>query len=360
MAPRPARAAEAPPESDRHPRRPASARADWRFSAMRRPSARFSTPTAPDAFRMPGSSADAQGIGKATLAWRFARFLLAHPDPDTPEVRPRTPSMSIRTRRPRAASRRWPRRLRAACAANGIRGKPPKHFTEIRVDEVRAATRPFRLSAAGGGWRIAIIDSADDLNPQAANALLKMIEEPPPRSLFLLVSHQPGRLLADDPLALPPADAGAARARTIWRRALGVDSAPRRRSPPRSNARRLGRRGAGADGRGRLALRRRGGGVCCAPARQSTGATSPRLPTASRRPAPKPNMRPSSALVFHYLDDEVRRRAPDGAARLAPLAEVWEKFGEAARETETLNLDKRPLVLSIFADLGPPRRPRDR
>ncbi len=53
----------------------------------------------------------------------------------------------------------------------------------------------FHLSAAFGGWRVAIVDSADDLNKASANALLKMIEEPPPRSLILIVAHRPGQVL---------------------------------------------------------------------------------------------------------------------------------------------------------------------
>ena len=70
-----------------------------------------------------------------------------------------------------------------------------EHFTEIRVDDVREITRAFHQGSGTGGWRVAIIDCADDLNRSAANALLKLIEEPPERALFLLVAHQPGRIL---------------------------------------------------------------------------------------------------------------------------------------------------------------------
>ncbi len=75
------------------------------------------------------------------------------------------------------------------------KAKPARHYTEIRVDDVRQASHLFRNVAGAGGWRICIVDSAEDLNNSAANALLKLIEEPPPRSLFLIVAHRPALLL---------------------------------------------------------------------------------------------------------------------------------------------------------------------
>ena len=68
-------------------------------------------------------------------------------------------------------------------------------FSEIRVDDIRDALQVFQMSAAFGGWRICLVDCAEDLNANGANALLKMIEEPPARSLILIVSHRPGQVL---------------------------------------------------------------------------------------------------------------------------------------------------------------------
>jgi DNA polymerase-3 subunit delta' len=65
----------------------------------------------------------------------------------------------------------------------------------ISVDQVRSLSELFDLSPAMSPWRVAVIDTVDDLEPSGANALLKMLEEPPPNSLFFLVSHAPGRLL---------------------------------------------------------------------------------------------------------------------------------------------------------------------
>ena len=62
------------------------------------------------------------------------------------------------------------------------------------VDTVRELGAFLHLKAAAGGWRVVVVDCADELNPNAANALLKLLEEPPAKALLLLVSHAPGRL----------------------------------------------------------------------------------------------------------------------------------------------------------------------
>jgi DNA polymerase-3 subunit delta' len=67
--------------------------------------------------------------------------------------------------------------------------------TEISAAGAREVAGFFARTAGEGGWRVCIVDTADDLNSESANALLKTLEEPPARSLFILVSHQPGRLL---------------------------------------------------------------------------------------------------------------------------------------------------------------------
>ncbi len=140
----------------------------------------------------------AQGIGKATLAWRIARFLLANqaavedglfgapPPPASLDVDPEHPI----ARRLRALSEPGLFLLR-----RGPNDKGDRLAQEIRVVEVRKLANFFALSSADGGRRVVIVDAADELNTQAANALLKMLEEPPARTVMLLVAHQPSRLL---------------------------------------------------------------------------------------------------------------------------------------------------------------------
>lgn len=135
-----------------------------------------------------------KGCGKATLAFRFARFVLAHADPRSPEVT-NARDLSVSPDHPVF------RRVAAGAHADLLHMRRPwddknKRFkTELPVDVVRDTVSFFGSTAGEGGWRIAIVDATDDMNSNAANALLKILEEPPPRSLFLVVSHSPGRLL---------------------------------------------------------------------------------------------------------------------------------------------------------------------
>jgi DNA polymerase-3 subunit delta' len=121
-----------------------------------------------------------QGIGKATLAYRMARGLLANDDPGDPAFR----------------------RVAAGTHAGlmtverGADEKTKRMRREIVVDEVREVTQFLRRTAGEGGWRVVIVDGAEDMNPNAANALLKLLEEPPTGALLLLACHAPGLLPA--------------------------------------------------------------------------------------------------------------------------------------------------------------------
>lgn len=126
-----------------------------------------------------------RGTGKATLAWRIARWLLAGADSPDLSVPPDHPV----ARRLLALSEPRLHLVRRSLDDKGrLRG-------EIVVDDMRRLLSFFQLSAVEGGRRIAIIDAADDMNPNAANALLKLLEEPPRDALLLLVAHRPARLL---------------------------------------------------------------------------------------------------------------------------------------------------------------------
>jgi DNA polymerase III subunit delta' len=135
------------------------------------------------------------GIGKATLAYRMARFVLAHADPTAPAVRAAS-SLAVDPGHPVAR--------RVAVQAQGdllvlerTASDSGTLRTVITVDQVRRTVGFFGSTAGEGGWRVCLVDTADELQyPSASNALLKVLEEPPLRSLFLLVSPRPGRLLA--------------------------------------------------------------------------------------------------------------------------------------------------------------------
>ncbi len=139
-----------------------------------------------------------RGVGKATLAWRIARFLLSTPPDEGDGLFGAPPPPASLDMDPEAPVSR---RLRALSEPGlfllrrGPTDKGDKLSNDIRVDMVRKLAGFLHLSAAEGGRRVIIVDAADELNIQAANALLKMLEEPPARCSFLMISHQPTGLL---------------------------------------------------------------------------------------------------------------------------------------------------------------------
>ncbi len=138
-----------------------------------------------------------RGVGKATFAWAMARFLRTEEDggpglfgdapaPATLDVSPEHPV----ARRMAALSDPGTLLIRRAWDPDRKKLK-----AQITVDEVRKLNAFFGLSATDGGSRVVIVDSADEMNPSAANALLKVLEEPPANAVLILISHQPARLL---------------------------------------------------------------------------------------------------------------------------------------------------------------------
>lgn len=140
-----------------------------------------------------------RGVGKATLAWRIARHLIANPPgaddgglfgaPSPPET------LDVDAEHPVA------RRMAAGSEPGLFRivrpwdDKAKRLRAEITIAEVRKLKSRFALSSADGGWRVVIVDAMDEMNTAAANALLKLLEEPPARTTLLLVTHQPSALL---------------------------------------------------------------------------------------------------------------------------------------------------------------------
>ncbi|GAB4119894.1 MAG: DNA polymerase III subunit delta' [Rhodothalassiaceae bacterium] len=143
-----------------------------------------------------------RGVGKATFALAAARSLLAHArDADAgPSLFGEAPALPDRL----GIAAEDPLFLRIAHGGHGNlllvrRGEDERKKAlnaEIRVDEIRRIQDFFARTAAESGPRIAIVDAADEMNRNAANALLKSLEEPPPGAILFLIGHQPGRLLA--------------------------------------------------------------------------------------------------------------------------------------------------------------------
>jgi DNA polymerase-3 subunit delta' len=295
------------------------------------------------------------GIGKATFAYRIARFVLAHPDPS------RVPSAAVSLALP--ADHRTARRIAASAHADllvlerTISETTGKLRTVIAVDQVRRLQAFFGSTAGEGGWRVCIVDSADELKyPEGSNALLKMLEEPPPRSLFLLVSHAPGRLLPTI----------RSRTRRLMLRPLSQGDVVRAAAAA-----------LGADGDEGV----QGQAGILAAAAAARGSVSRAIalaggPTLALRekvsellqalPAPDPR-------ALHALGDQLDRdrgltdvfvgavrdwlsarldAEADNLPRLARIADLWERLNRAARDTETYNLERKPLVFTVFGMLA--------
>lgn len=131
-----------------------------------------------------------RGVGKASLVWRAARRILgAAPDP---------------AHGPLGSDPQHPvcRQIEAQACPDLLLLRRPwdekrkRWRAEITVEEARKAPGFFEKSSGAGGWRVCIVDCADDMNVNAANALLKTLEEPPAQGVLFLVAHSPGRLPA--------------------------------------------------------------------------------------------------------------------------------------------------------------------
>jgi DNA polymerase III subunit delta' len=291
------------------------------------------------------------GIGKATLAFRLARFMFVHPDPHAPAVQKAT-SLAVDPNHPVARRIATQVQNDLLVLERGLNEQTGKPYTVIRVDDVRRTVSFFGSTAGEGGWRIAIVDAVDDLQREGANALLKVLEEPPKHSLLLLVSHAPGR-------ELPTIRS---RCRRLLLRPLATDeviralaettgastSEPEVRAAAEAAEGSVGRAVSLLDGSA-LALRQR------------------ILDLFAQLPHPDP-------LALHALGDAIGGTDPktlealmdlvngwlsgrltettQGKASMARVAATWERVNQAARDAEAYNLERKPLVFAIFGALA--------
>jgi DNA polymerase-3 subunit delta' len=291
-----------------------------------------------------------KGIGKATLAYRFARFILAHPDPTARDVQDAA-SLAVNPASPVA------RRI-------GAQAQPDLLVIErtinergvlrnqIAVDDIRRTVPFFGSTAGEGGWRIAIIDAVDDLNRSGANALLKVLEEPPVRGLLLLVAHSTARV--------PPTLRS--RCRIISLRPLAqedVASAIAAAANLQPDDPRIAAAAAGADGSVARALNLLD--------QDALTLREQALDLLTRLPMVEPadlhalgdalagtDPQPLAAFV-DAVNTWLAERLDGGRGDLAQLnrfAEASERINAAARDTEMYNLERKPLVFGVFGLLA--------
>lgn len=310
----------------------------------------------------------AEGIGKATLAYKFARHVLAAPGERDPARRTLDISTeSIAARQVLALSHPGLLVLRRPWDF-----KTKRHPQIIPVDEVRRVKTFLSHASEAGAWRVVIVDTADLLNINAANALLKSLEEPPLRTFFLLLTASPGRLLPTirsrcrilDLQPLAEAD---------LRRAVLQALAPEEHEPPGPDD--WVRLVSLSEGSVRRALTLWLGDGLKLDARLRQIIT--KLPavdwqavhaladeTASQAAAERFEMmfdlllkliarlvRASAGLPSPDEETRLARRlVPE--ARLATWAELWETIAREKSEAQALNLDRKSLILQTFGRIG--------
>lgn len=307
-----------------------------------------------------------EGIGKATLAYRFAAWLLARPedrgDAGAMEVTATAPAL----RQIRAGAHAGLLVIRRTWDSKG------KRFSSVvTVDEVRRLRAFLGHTSAADSWRVVVVDPADELNPAAANALLKSLEEPPPRTVFMLLAAEPGRLLATirsrcRMLTLEPLSREA-----LWQAAGAAMTAGEVEPPLAEDRQRLT---VLAQGSVRRFLMLAGaGGLKVDDSIRRAVQLLPNVDWSAVHAlsddlagqANDAKFEQFYELLLDLLARLIRARAgaaavagdmdlavrliPEGA--LASWAELWEMIGREKAEAQALNLDRKTLVLGTFARL---------
>jgi DNA polymerase-3 subunit delta' len=291
------------------------------------------------------------GIGKATLAYRFARYILVNPDRRLLRFHDAT-SLHVDQQHPvarRIAAQAHPDLL---VLERTLNEKTNRLRQNISVDDVRRSVPFFGSTAAEGGWRIAIVDTVDELNTQGANALLKILEEPPQRAVLLLVSHSPARVPATI----------RSRCRFIRMRGLAaIDVARavaaasgRAESDPEVTA-----AAAVAEGSVRRALELLDSSAL--DLRNGVWALLERLPAVEPDAlhalgdrlygTDQAKLATFVETVNGWLASRLRNGPQQGAA-LDKIATVWGKFNQAARDVDAFNLERKSLVFNVFTWLA--------
>jgi DNA polymerase III subunit delta' len=309
-----------------------------------------------------------QGIGKATLAYRFARAALADPG----ERAANAASLAVADdtsagRQVRALSHPGLLVLRRPYDEKGKR-----FAASIPIDEVRRLRSFLSHRAGGEAWRVVIVDEANDLNVNAANALLKSLEEPPARAVFLLISSASGQLLPTirsrcRMLPLQPLSKTALRAAATQAFEASGNPAPNGSVWPA-----LERLAEGSVGR--LLSLQGAGGLELNERVVQLVASVPRIDWRGVH-ALSDELQPMAAqarfelfyeLLLEYLGRLIRAQAGgDGEAqdrevaarligegRLASFAALWERIGREKTDALALNLDRKALILETFAGLA--------
>jgi DNA polymerase-3 subunit delta' len=288
-----------------------------------------------------------EGVGKATFAYRAARRLLGAPPDPAYGVLGSNPDHPV--------SRQVMARSHPDLMVLERIGEDGKVRKVIPVDDVRKLAEFFSKSPASAPHRVAIIDAADDLNPNAANALLKTLEEPPPKGVLLMVSHSPGRLLATirsrcRRLAFHPLEQHAAAAFVQARTDVNDEDALR-----------LAKMSGGAPGKA-LALAA-ADAIVMDDAARGLLADLPKVDEAMALSLADRFRGGEGQVQFNLLFERLAERVHGFAVErvgeggdLDRWAQAWETLQRLPREVEALNLDRTDALFTALAELRPAAR----
>lgn len=291
-----------------------------------------------------------QGVGKATLAFHLAHHILKHPvAEEAPETLDAPDPQSSLFRQ--IAQDAHPSVLHLT---RPVRTDGKGFKTAVTVDEIRRVNRFLSMTAHDGGYRIVIVDPADDMNTNAANALLKNLEEPPARTLFILITHQLGRLLATI----------RSRCQTIKLGPLGGEALNSILSsfeagvPEGAAARAALAVRAGGSARAAILLTQYGGLEIAETVNRI--ANTQKLDIAEAHKLADAVSGRDQAIQFELFNNAVldeiaaaaRRAAETGDGyRADALSELWQEISELITDTETYNLDRKQHVLGLLQRL---------
>jgi DNA polymerase-3 subunit delta' len=284
-----------------------------------------------------------EGVGKATFAYRAARRLLGAPPDPAYGLLGASPDHPV--------SRQLIAHAHPDLFVLERLGEDGKVRKVIPVDEARGLSEFFAKSPASAPHRVAIVDAADDLNVNAANALLKTLEEPPPRGVLLLVSHSPGRLIATI----------RSRCRRLAFAPLGLEAAAafvrEREDVSQEDALRLAKMAGGAPGRAWTLAR--ANAIAIDDAARALLAELPQVDESLALSLTDRFRGAEGQAQFNLLMDRLAERvhglaadrAGQGVGGLAPWAEAWEALQRLPREVEALNLDRADALFSALQEL---------
>lgn len=291
------------------------------------------------------------GIGKATFAFHLAHHLLKYPAFDgAPETLAEPDPQSSLFRQ--IATGAHPAVLHLTRPLNE---KTKAYKSALTVDEIRKVSRFLSMTSHDGGYRVVIVDPADDMNTNAANALLKNLEEPPSRTLFILVVHAPGGLLPTI----------RSRCQLVRLTSLQPDELVavlenvEQPVPAEPEARAALAKRAGGSVRAAILLTQYGGVEIAEAVDNLLATRQPDLVEAHRvADAVSGRDRAIAFDIFNrraldLLSDAAREAALSGAiGRAKMLADTWQEARDAISETETYNLDKKQHALMMIDRLN--------